>query len=91
MSEGYPIFLLNRVSTLSKHGLHNQPLSRGKTGNGLFFLWITIPGRRKEMKCPKCKRDMTKVKEKENVYYFKCPHCGHTVGKPEENADKPQS
>lgn len=35
------------------------------------------------MKCPKCRKVMIRKKEKENVYYFQCPSCGATVGKPQ--------
>jgi DNA-directed RNA polymerase subunit M/transcription elongation factor TFIIS len=36
------------------------------------------------MKCPKCHRPMERKKDKENVYFFQCPSCGETVGKPKE-------
>lgn len=33
------------------------------------------------MKCPKCRRNMTR-KHYGNIYYFECDHCGADIGKP---------
>ena len=41
------------------------------------------------MKCPKCHKPMDRKKASENVYYFQCPSCGTTVGKPQsKESDK---
>ena len=37
------------------------------------------------MKCPKCKKDMVRVKESANNYYYTCRNCGYTVGKQGES------
>lgn len=34
------------------------------------------------MKCPKCRRNMTR-KNYGNIYYFECDHCGASIGKPQ--------
>lgn len=34
------------------------------------------------MKCPKCKRNMTR-KHYGNIYYFQCDYCGADIGKPQ--------
>lgn len=42
------------------------------------------------MKCPKCKRAMHLEKKvgSDNVYVFKCPHCGNEIGnKPKEKGE----
>ena len=33
------------------------------------------------MKCPKCKRDMKRVKEETNSYYYVCTNCNYQIGK----------
>lgn len=40
------------------------------------------------MKCPKCKRNMTRKEAPGNIFYFECDHCGTSIGKPEEPKDK---
>lgn len=36
------------------------------------------------MKCPKCGKDMQKKQATPSVWYFECPNCHYTLGKPEE-------
>lgn len=36
------------------------------------------------MKCPKCRKDMEKKKAEGNVWYYECPNCHYTIGKPTE-------
>ena len=41
------------------------------------------------MKCPKCRRDMKRKSAPNNVWYYECPNCFYTIGKPEvENAEE---
>ena len=40
------------------------------------------------MKCPKCRKEMTKKKTLNNVYYYECMKCYHSIGKPAKE-DKP--
>lgn len=41
------------------------------------------------MRCPKCHFTMQRKEAPGNVYYYECPHCGYSVGKPvEEEAAK---
>lgn len=37
------------------------------------------------MKCPKCRANMTRLKDQNNNYYYKCPKCNHIVGKREQD------
>lgn len=39
------------------------------------------------MKCPRCKRTMKTIQAKEHVFYYECPNCHYTIGKPEEVKD----
>ena len=36
------------------------------------------------MKCPKCRRDMKRKSAPNNVWYYECPNCFYTIGKPTE-------
>lgn len=36
------------------------------------------------MKCPKCHKPMVRKTDGKNVYYFQCPSCGTTKGKPKD-------
>ncbi len=42
-----------------------------------------------EMKCKKCRTTMVR-KQVDNVFYYECPQCGNTLGKPvlEKEEDK---
>lgn len=42
----------------------------------------------KKMKCPKCHRDMKRKEYRKGVYFFECPNCHHTVGKPKEDSNE---
>ena len=35
----------------------------------------------KQMKCPKCRKDMQRKESEPGVYYFECPNCHYDVGK----------
>ena len=39
------------------------------------------------MKCPKCKRDMRRKSAPNNVWYYECPNCFYTIGKPTEEVN----
>ena len=39
------------------------------------------------MKCPKCKRDMRRKSSPNNVWYYECPNCFYTIGKPTEEVN----
>ena len=39
------------------------------------------------MKCPKCRREMTKKKTLNNVYYFECNRCFYSLGKPTKESE----
>ena len=44
-------------------------------------------GRQKEMKCPKCRKEMTKKKTLNNVYYYECMKCYYSIGKPAKESE----
>ena len=39
------------------------------------------------MKCKKCRSSMQKKLAAANKYYFECPHCHETVGKPTKESE----
>ena len=39
------------------------------------------------MKCPKCRREMTKKKTLNNAYYFECDRCFYSLGKPAKESE----
>lgn len=41
----------------------------------------------KEMKCTECHQNMELKENKPGEYYYECPNCHHTVGKPKEVID----
>ena len=45
------------------------------------------------MKCPKCRRNMTRKEAPGHIFYFECDHCGTNIGKPqqEEQGKKPEN
>lgn len=43
------------------------------------------------MKCPECHREMQRKEHSEGIYYYECPNCHHSVGKPVEVQDEEKS
>ena len=39
------------------------------------------------MKCPKCRKEMTKKKTLNNAYYFECDRCFYSLGKPTKESE----
>ena len=39
------------------------------------------------MKCPKCRKEMTKKKTLNNVYYYECMKCYYSIGKPAKESE----
>ena len=40
------------------------------------------------MKCPKCHRDMKRIKAKDHEYYYECPSCHYSIGKKDERKEE---